>query len=50
MNKNKFTNYKPDFELDKLKIQEFFEHYNSRGMMDDEYHGNKKYLAQLVCL
>jgi len=48
MIKNKFTNYKPDFELDKLLIEEFFNNYIDRSMIEDEFYGRKKYLAELV--
>jgi len=36
MIKNKFTNYKPDFELDKLLIEEFFNNYIELVKEDSE--------------
>ena len=48
MNKNKYTSYKPDFEIEKLKIQEFFEHHIERSMKEDDIHGKKKYMKELV--
>lgn len=43
MNKQMFS-YKPDFQMDKLKIEEFFKNYSVKG----DLYGGLKYMTELV--
>ncbi len=43
MNKQILT-YKPDFTIDRLKIEEFFKNYSEKG----DLYGRIKYISELV--
>lgn len=49
MNKpNEFKFYKPDFELDRSKLETFLRNFIDKNMAPDELHDRKKYMVALV--
>ena len=49
LNKQDYNLYKPDFELQKSKLNEFFTSFTDKSIKNkDDIHGNKKYMIELV--
>lgn len=43
-----YLTYKPDYELDRAKIENFIRNYVDKSLDLDPLHGQKKYMIQLV--
>lgn len=49
MSKNQtYLVYKPDFELDRSKIENFLKTFTDKNIRSDQLHEQKKYMIELV--